>query len=148
MSNGEGIITAVHTNGIGEVLKGGEPLVEIVPESDHFIVKAKILPKDISKVSVGQAVRVSYVAYDFSRFGVMPAKITKIAQNSTETREGEMYYEAWIKTDGDTFTKDNYKPTILPGMIAQVDMLGEKRSIIDYVFSPLKKGASMALTEQ
>lgn len=148
VANAGGVITAVHTTGVGEVLKGGEVLMEIVPESDFFIVKAKILPKDISKVSVGQEARVSYVAYDFSRYGVMPSTITKIAQNSTETKDGEMYYEAWVKTNGDTFTKDNYKPRILPGMIAQVDMLGEKRSILDYIFSPLEKGMSKALTEQ
>jgi len=148
VANGDGIITAVHTSGVGEVLKGGEVLMEIVPKSDFFIVKAKILPKDIGKVVVGQEARVSYVAYDFSRYGVMPSVITKIAQNSTETKDGEMYYEAWVKTKGDTFTKDNFKPVILPGMLAQVDLLGEKRSISDYIFSPLKKGMSKALTEQ
>lgn len=143
-----GVVTAVNVTGVGTVLKGGEPLLEIVPEADYFIVKAKILPKDISKVVVGQLTRVSYTAYDFSRYGVMEGKVTKIAQNTTKTQQGEIYYDAWIRTQGDTFGKSSVKPNILPGMLAQVDLLGEKRTVMEYIFSPLNKVASKALTEQ
>jgi HlyD family type I secretion membrane fusion protein len=144
----KGIVTAVHVVGEGSVLKGGEVLIEVVPEADYFVVKAKILPKDISKVSVGQNSRVSFTAYDFSRYGVMEGVVTKIAQNTTKTQQGEIYYEAWIRTHSSKFSKSDIKPNILPGMIAQVDLLGEKRTIIEYISSPLNRAASRALTEQ
>ena len=144
----KGIVTAVHVVGEGSVIKGGEVLMEVVPEADYFVVKAKILPKDISKVSVGQNSRVSFTAYDFSRYGVMEGVVTKIAQNTTKTQQGEIYYEAWIRTHSSKFSKSDIKPNILPGMIAQVDLLGEKRTIIEYISSPLNRAASRALTEQ
>ena len=142
-----GIVSAVYISGVGAVLKSGDTLIEVIPEADYFIVKAKILPKDISKVNVGQLSRVSFSAYDFSRYGVLIGRVTKIAQNTTQTQQGEIYYDAWILTKGDKLSKSNIDSNIIPGMIATVDFIGGKLSILDYIISPLKKGASIAFTE-
>lgn len=144
----EGILTAVNLSGVGAVIRAGDVLVEIVPQEEYYLIKAKILPKDISKVGVGQNARVSYTAYDFSRYGIMEGEVIKIAQNTTITQQGEVYYDAWIRTIGSTFSKSPINPSILPGMIAQVDMLGEKRTIFEYIISPLNRTASKALSEQ
>jgi len=143
-----GILTAVNLAGPGAVIRAGDVLAEVVPQQEYYLIRAKVLPKDIGKVSVGQLARVSYIAYDFSRYGVMEGEVTKIAQNTTKTQQGEIYYDAWIKTQGSTFSKSDINPNILPGMLAQVDMLGEKRTIFQYIMSPLKRSASRALSEQ
>ncbi|MEO1885696.1 MAG: HlyD family efflux transporter periplasmic adaptor subunit, partial [Methylococcales bacterium] len=115
-----GVLTAVNLSGSGAVIRAGDVLAEVVPQKEFFLVKAKVLPKDISKVSVGQNSRVSYTAYDFSRYGVMEATVTKIAQNTTKTEQGEIFYDTWVKTKSLRFSKSDIKPNILPGMIAQV----------------------------
>ena len=143
-----GVITAVNPAGIGAVVRAGDVLVEVVPQEEYYLIKAKILPKDIGKVTVGQYARVSYTAYDFSRYGVMEGELVKIAQNTTTTQQGEIYYDGWVKTTGSTFSKSPINPNILPGMLAQVDMLGEKRTIFEYIMSPLNRMASRALSEQ
>jgi multidrug efflux pump subunit AcrA (membrane-fusion protein) len=143
-----GVVTAVNPAGIGAVVRAGDVLVEVVPQEEYYLIKAKILPKDIGKVYVGQNARVSYTAYDFSRYGIMEGEMIKIAQNTTTTQQGEIYYDAWVQTQGSTFSKSSINPNILPGMIAQVDMLGEKRTIFEYIMSPLNRMASRALSEQ
>ena len=143
-----GVVTAVNPAGIGAVVRAGDVLLEVVPQEEYFLIKAKILPKDIGKVSVGQNARVSFTAYDFSRYGIMEGEMIKIAQNTTTTQQGEIYYDAWVQTQGSTFSKSSINPNILPGMIAQVDMLGEKRTIFEYIMSPLNRMASRALSEQ
>jgi len=143
-----GVVTAVNPAGVGAVVRAGDVLVEVVPQEEYYLIKAKILPKDIGKVTVGQNARVSYTAYDFSRYGIMEGEMIKIAQNTTTTQQGEIYYDAWVKTQGSTFSKSPINPNILPGMIAQVDMLGEKRTIFEYIMSPLNRMASRALSEQ
>jgi multidrug efflux pump subunit AcrA (membrane-fusion protein) len=143
-----GVVTAVNPAGIGAVVRAGDVLLEVVPQEEYYLIKAKILPKDIGKVSVGQNARVSYTAYDFSRYGIMEGKLIKIAQNTTTTQQGEIYYDGWVKTQGSTFSKSPINPNILPGMIAQVDMLGDKRTIFEYIMSPLDRMASRALSEQ
>jgi len=143
-----GVITAVNLSGPGAVIRAGDILAEVVPQEEYYLIKAKVLPKDVGKVTLGQHARVSYTAYDFSRYGVMEGIVTNIAQNTTKTQQGEIYYDAWIKTEGSTFSKSDINPNILPGMIAQVDMLGEKRTIFEYIMSPLNRTASRALSEQ
>jgi len=143
-----GVLTAVNIAGPGSVIRAGDVLAEVVPQEEYFLIKAKVLPKDISKVSIGQNSRVSYTAYDFSRYGVMDAQVTKIAHNTTKTQQGEIFYDTWVKTSSSTFSKSDINPNILPGMIAQVDLLGEKRTILEYIMSPLNRTASRALTEQ
>jgi len=143
-----GTVTAVYPPGVGAVVASGEALAEIIPDSDSFLVKAKLLPKDISTVTPGQIARVSFVAYDFSKYGVLEAEVVEIAQNTTETDRGEIYYDAWVRTLENTFGKSGVKPKIIPGMIAQVDILGEKRSVMEYVLSPILQTTSKALTEQ
>jgi len=143
-----GVITAVNPAGIGAVVRAGDVLIEVVPQEEYYLIKAKILPKDIGKVTIGQYARVSYTAYDFSRYGVMEGEVVKIAHNTTTTQQGEIYYDGWVKTTGSTFSKSPINPNILPGMLAQVDMLGEKRTIFEYIISPLNRMASRALSEQ
>ena len=143
-----GTVTAVYPPGPGAVVASGEALAEVIPESESFLVKAKLLPKDISTVTPGQTARVSFVAYDFSKYGVLQAEVVEIAQNTTETDRGEIYYDAWVRTIENTFGKSGVKPKIIPGMIAQVDILGEKRSVMEYVLSPILQTTSKALTEQ
>ena len=143
-----GIVSAVHPSGVGTVVTSGETLAEIIPDSDSLLIKAQILPKDISNVEIFQPSRVSFTAYDFSRYGVLEGEVVNIAQNTTENEKGEVFYEAWVKTHGTTFKKSGITPKILPGMIAQVDILGDKRTVMDYLMAPLKGTASRALTEQ
>jgi len=142
-----GIITAVNIAGEGAVVGAGDVIAEVVPQEEYYLIKAKIQPKDIGKVNIGQKCRVSFIAYDFSRFGVMEGVISKIAHNTTETKDGVIYYEAWVQTHGSSFSNSDIDPTILPGMSATVDMLGEKRTILEYITSPLNRVAQKAFTE-
>ena len=143
-----GTVTAVYPPGVGTVVASGEALADVIPDSDSFLVKAKILPKDISRVTPGQAARVSFVAYDFSKYGVLEAQVVEIAQNTTETERGEIFYDAWVTTTQKTFMKSGVQPRIIPGMIAQVDILGEKRTVWEYILTPILQTTSRALTEK
>jgi HlyD family type I secretion membrane fusion protein len=144
----DGIVSAVYPNGAGAVVSSGEVLLDVVPRSDAFLVKARIEPKDISTVTIGQRARVSFTAYDFSKYGVLEAEVVNIAQNVTETERGESFYEAWVRTTEIAFAKSGIKPKIIPGMAAQVDILGEKRTVMEYIMSPILQTADRALTEQ
>lgn len=144
----DGMISAIYVTTEGAVVSGGETLAEIVPQTESFRVLAKVQPADISLVNQGQACRVSFTAYDFAKYGSIDGTIVNIAQNITQTNQGLMYYEVWVETTSTTFSKSELVPNIMPGMVAQVDILGEKTRIIDYILTPLKRTAAVALTEQ
>jgi HlyD family type I secretion membrane fusion protein len=142
-----GIISSLNVTTRGSVLKGGETLAEIVPQSSAYRILAKVKPADIGLVAIGQAVKVSFTAYDFAKYGSMAGKISTIAQNITETQRGDLYYEVWIETTTQTFSKSSIAPNLMPGMVAQVDILGDKKTVMRYILAPMYRTADRALTE-
>ena len=53
-----GLVKGLQVNTIGGVIEPGKTLMEIVPLDKHLVVEARISPKDIGHVQVGQTVRV------------------------------------------------------------------------------------------
>ena len=142
-----GIISSLNVTTQGAVLKGGETLAEIVPQSSSYRILAKVKPADIGLVTIGQACKVSFTAYDFAKYGSIEGKVTTIAQNITETQRGDLYYEVWVETTTQTFSKSTIVPNLMPGMVAQVDILGEQKTVMKYILAPMYRTADRALTE-
>ena len=142
-----GIISSLNVTTQGAVLKGGETLAEIVPQSSSYRILAKVKPADIGLVTIGQACKVSFTAYDFAKYGSIEGKIMTIAQNITETQRGDLYYEVWVETTTQTFSKSSVVPNLMPGMVAQVDILGEQKTVMKYILAPMYRTADRALTE-
>jgi len=142
-----GIISSLNVTTQGAVLGGGETLAEIVPQSSSYRILAKVKPADIGLVTIGQACKVTFTAYDFAKFGSIEGTITTIAQNITETQRGDLYYEVWVETTTQTFSKSDIVPNLMPGMVAQVDILGEKKTVMKYILAPMYRTADRALTE-
>ena len=144
----DGIITKVHPSGTGTVVSAGSDLIEIVPISEDISILAKLPTKDVKSIKTGQSSRVSLDSYDFTTYGTIPSYIDKIAQNTTTDESGNVYYEVWIKTKGLKFTKSDVKPEIMPGMVGQVEITGEKRTVLEYLMKPVLETTAVALTEK
>lgn len=142
-----GTVTKVFPSGEGVVVGPAEPLVELIPATQNIQVKANVRPQDISSVSVGQEARVGLSAYDYTVYGVLMGEVSRIAQNTTQSDAGEVFYEVTIVTDSLQLSKSNVTPDIMPGMLASVDIAGGKRTVLDYVLKPMRETASKALTE-
>ena len=52
-----------------------------------------------------------------------------------------------LKVRNVKFSKSSITPQILPGMLAQVEIIGKKRTIFEYLMKPVLKTTSRALTE-
>ena len=143
-----GIVTKVEVAGSGTVIRSGEPILEIVPISNKLIIKARLLPQDIASLKLGQECNISLNAYDYTTYGKMLGFISQIAQNTTRTQNGDVYYDIWIEARSTKLNKSNIKPEIVPGMLVQVEIIGEKRSILEYIMKPILDVSNKALTEK
>ena len=63
-------------------IKTGDILLEIVPTGSDIIVEAKIDPKDIAEIVVGQEVKISLTAYDPSRYGRIDGKVMNVSADA------------------------------------------------------------------
>ena len=144
----DGIITAVHVNTIGGVVDGGTVMAEMVPIEGEVTVRARVNTDDVSKITVGQDVRISLTAYDVSRYGTLTGEVQKIANNSTQEENLPPYFVTLIKIPDPQFEQSGFVPEVVPGMTVIVDVLGGKRKVMNYILSPIERAQSIAFREK
>jgi len=146
-----GTIKQININTIGAVVQSGVDLIEIVPDSDILFIEAKIDPKDIAFISPDLDVLVKLTAYDFSIYGGLKGNIIEISADSiidTESKDGKSYYKVVVKTDKNYLEYNEEKLTIIPGMVASVDIVTGKKTIMDFFLKPILKVKQGALHER
>jgi membrane fusion protein, adhesin transport system len=133
----------------GGSVGAGSPLVEIVPSNDGLIVEAQMNPKDIASVRLGQQAKVSITAYDSSIYGSLTGSVITISPDAIiNERTGESHYLVRVKTDTNALNgKLDEKRPIGPGMLADVSLLGDKQTVLSYIFSPFTKIKETAFRE-
>lgn len=147
----DGIIKQLNFNTIGGVIQPGVDLIEIVPLSDALVVEAKIDPKDIAFINPSQKAIIKITAYDFSIYGGLEGKIIDISADSIvdkESKEGKSYYRVLVKTDKNYLERRGKKLPIIPGMVATVDIVTGKKTILDFILKPILKVKQDSLHER
>jgi HlyD family secretion protein/adhesin transport system membrane fusion protein len=140
-----GIINKLYFYTEGGIVKAGDKMAEITPIEDSLTIEAKIKSSDRAFIWEGQDVSVEITAYDFSKYGLLDGKLVSISPDSFEDKNGSIYYLAKIKADVNQFAPDL---PILPGMVANVNILTGKKTVLRYIIKPLKNISKNALSEQ
>lgn len=143
-----GIVNRVLVGTIGGVARAGEDLVEIVPIGDELLVEAYLPPADVAFVRPDQPVRVSITAYDASRYGALDGAIMRVGADAIE-RPGreESVFVVEIRTTGGLTDAVGAALEITPGMVASVDILSDKRSVLEYLIAPVLRVKETAFRE-
>jgi membrane fusion protein, adhesin transport system len=144
-----GTVNRVLVATLGGVVRPGEPLVEIVPRDDALLVEAQIKPADIGFLRQGQKALVKITAFNFSRYGGLDGQVSYISPDAVkDERTGETHYVIRVRTTKSVVETPDGPQPITAGMIAEVDVLGTKRSVLDYILSPIKDVGGKALRER
>ena len=141
-----GSISKVNANNIGQVVKDGQLLAEIVPEDDILKIEAAVLARDIAYVRVGQKAKISFTAFDMAIYGQVDGIVTKVAANTTSNEDGLIYYPTVIEVIDDSI-KNNQGIIIQSGMQCDVSIIGEERTVLSYIANPITKLSMTALQE-
>ncbi len=145
----EGIVNRVNANTIGGVVQAGQTIMEIVPIEDSLFVEAKIKPADIAFVHPNQNAVVKLTAYDFSVYGGLEGKVELISADSVYDEQlRESFYLVTVKTLENRLKAGKEELPIIPGMVASVDILTGKKSVLDYLLKPINKARNEALRER
>jgi membrane fusion protein, adhesin transport system len=144
----DGVVNKVALKTIGGVVEPAMKLVEIVPMDDRLKITARVPPSDIAFLKPGQPVKVKISAYDPQRYGALDGKLVRIGANSITDAKGNIFFEIEVATEKNHLG-DAAKPLpITPGMVAQVEIITGKRSILDYLMKPVLRAKDRALTER
>ena len=145
-----GRINRVLVTTVGGTVRAGEPVVEIVPSGDSLLVEARVKPDDIAFVRLGQSARVAITAYDRSIYGLLEGSVVGISPDAVaEERTGETYYLVRVRTNENALRDPAGRPMpIGPGMVAEVDLLGDKRTVLQYLLTPITRMGETAFREK
>jgi adhesin transport system membrane fusion protein len=145
-----GTIKDVKVTTIGEVIKPGEDLVEIVPLEDTLLVEAKVRPADVAFLHPGQPATVKITAYDFSIYGGLKARVEDISADTIkdDTPNGGTFFRVTLRTDKNSLGTADKPLPIIPGMTASAEILTGQKSVLDYLLKPLLKARDEALHER
>jgi len=144
-----GIVKQLLVNTIGGVIQPGSDMVEIVPLDDTLLVEAKIRPQDIAFLHPGQEAIVKFTAYDYTIYGGLKAKLEQIgADTITDEDKKTTYYMIKLRTERSHLGTDEKPLLIIPGMVASVDIITGKKTILSYLLKPIIKARAEALHER
>lgn len=143
-----GIVKTVHVTTPGQVVQPGHNLVEIVPLNDTLVVEAQVRPQDIAFLRPGQDALVKVTAYDFAIYGGLAAKLESIGADSITNDKGETYYLIRVRTEKSSLSHRDGTLPIIPGMVAEVDVITGAKTVMGYLTKPLVRMRQTAMRER
>ncbi len=144
----DGVINQVLVTTIGGIVDSGMPIVELVPLDDTLLVEAEVLPSDIAFLRPGQPARVKLTAYDFARYGALEGYVENISADAILNEQDQYMYVIKVRTHENSLPSDDGNLPILPGMVAEVDILNGKKTIMRYLMNPVLKLKDNAFRER
>jgi adhesin transport system membrane fusion protein len=144
-----GRVNRVLVTTVGGSVSPGQPLVELVPSREALQIEALISPKDIGTVRLGQRAKVDITAYDPAIYGSLEGQVVTISPDAVlNERTGETHYVVRVRTGKAALTDRNGgRLPIGPGMVATVNLLGDKRSVMSYIMTPITRLSETAFRE-
>ncbi len=140
-----GKVSRLFFNTVGGVIQPGKEVMEVVPTDEVLVLETKVQIKDIAFLRPGQPAVVKLTAYDYTIYGTLDAMVESIAADSIVDDKGNAYYLVRVRTLQTSLGKGL---PIIPGMVAQVDILTGKKTILSYLLKPVLKAKSYAFSER
>jgi hemolysin D len=169
----DGVVQQVAVTTIGQVVTTGQQLMVVTPASGALQVDAFVSNIDIGFVKLGQDAEVKVDAFPFTRFGVLRARVVRIATEAIDEQEakrqqsnaiaptsaagasgapqGQMQnfvFPVTLALGAQAMKIDGAVIPLSPGMTVSAEIKTDSRRVIDYLLSPISRVTSEAMKER
>jgi adhesin transport system membrane fusion protein len=141
----KGTVKRLLVNTVGGVVQPGNEIIEIVPLEDALLLEANISPRDIAFLRPGQEAIVRFTAYDFTIYGGLEAVVDQIGADTITDEDGNAFYVVRVRTLESSLGENL---PIIPGMVAEVDIMTGKKTVLSYLMKPILRAKAHALSER
>jgi membrane fusion protein, adhesin transport system len=141
-----GTVKQLKINTVGGVVQPGKDVIEVVPSDDALVLEARVLPRDIAFLRPGQKALVKFTAYDFATYGGLEATLEHISADTVIDEKGNAFFLVRVRTLATSIGAQQFP--IIPGMVAEVDILTGKKSVLSYLLKPILRAKAKAMTER
>ncbi len=147
----DGVILEIADRSVGSVLREGETLVTLVPDSAELYVEANVASRVVSYFKVGSSVRVKLEAYPFQKYGTLTGRLDVISADSVPLKQdsdhSDLVYRAQVPLTETTGHLVARGISLRPGLVATAEITTGKRSIASYILNPILRTADEGMKE-
>jgi len=141
-----GTVTELRFFTPGSSIVAGQPVLDLVPVDDRLVVEGAVSPSEIERVRVGQRVNVRLTGFSHRRAPPLPGTLVHVGADRQTNARGEPFFVVRATLSEDAFA-------LIPGialaagMPADILIIGQRRTALDYLLSPLLDGMRRAWRE-
>lgn len=136
----------VHT--VGGVVPAAQPLMQIVPKQATVEMEAFMENKDVGFVQAGQEAQVKIDAFEYTKYGTIPAKVSHVSQDAIQDEKKGLIYSVKVVLTQPTINVDGRAMALSAGMSGSVEIKTGTRRVIEYVLAPLLQHSRESLRER
>ena len=133
---------------VGGVVTSAQTLMIVVPDDDDLEIEALVLNKDIGFIEIGQVASVKFEAFPYTVYGSMPGIIRDVSRDVIEDPRLGFVYPVRVRLQSSSMLIDNRPVPVSAGMRATVDIVTEKRRLIEFILSPILRFRDEAFRER
>ena len=123
----------------GGVVTAAQALLVVVPDDAEVTAEVTIDNKDIGFVRVGQAAAVKLEAFNFTRYGTVPAVVTRVSKDAVVDEKRGTVFGATLKFERRTVSVDGVAIPINAGMNVTGEVRTGARRVIEFLLSPVQR---------
>lgn len=145
----QGVVKEIKVTTIGAVISAGQVIMELVPLHEEMLVEAFVPPTEVAYLKVGQPATVKLSAYDYRHYGALDGVVDLLSADALpdESKSGGRaagsganfepgFYKVLIKIVNPGIERKGMKLVPQPGMTAEVDILTDHKTVLEYLFRP------------
>jgi membrane fusion protein, type I secretion system len=144
----DGIVLDSKVHTVGGVITAGDTIMTIVPESDKLQVEAKVNPRDIDQVQVGQLAVLRFDAFNSRTTPEINGTVMRVsADTTTDQRTGQSFYTTRISMTKEEIARLG-DVKLIPGMPVEAFVQTGDRTVLSYLIKPLQDQFVRAFREK
>lgn len=132
---------------LGQVVRPGEALLEIVPDDQPLVVNAQFATTDIDSVHAGMTAEMRFPAFHSRTIPVMFGELKTISNDRLLDEQSHQYYYLGVISLNRAKIPVEYRAKIRAGMPAEVIVSSGERTVLSYIVSPLSGSFRKAFRE-
>ncbi|MDR5865589.1 HlyD family type I secretion periplasmic adaptor subunit [Halomonas koreensis] len=144
-----GTVVERRVNSVGDVVRAGDPLLDIVPINDDFLVEARVPDHDIDRLHIGQPAEIRFSAFNRRATNVIAARVIFVSADSqVDEATGVRFYRVRLRVTEQGRQEMTDQMQLLSGMPAEVMIRTGDRTFASYIAKPVTDMLARAIREE
>lgn len=144
----DGTVQELKVLTVGGVVPAAQQLMTVVPDSGPIEADVSIESKDVGFVYLKQDAAVKIDAFEYTKYGLIPGKVVKVARDAVQDEKRGLLYNATVELAQNSMVVNGKKINLTPGMGVQVEIKTGSRRVIQYLLTPLLQHKRESLSER